>query len=74
MSSQYITNGAYKQELIFLYFCLDATRYWNRTGLLYSSQILVEEGGGGGTYHGFVIGFFVGVVGRLITWWYDEYE
>ena len=32
------------------------------------------EGGGGGTYHGFVIGFFVDVVGRSIAWWYDEYE
>ena len=30
--------------------------------------------GGGGTYHGFAIGFFVGVVGRSIAWWYTEFE
>ena len=69
---------------IFLYFSSDATRCWNRTGFLYSSQGLIQEylleGGGGrgeggeGTCHGFVVGFFVGVVGRLIAWWYDEYE
>ena len=33
-----------------------------------------RRGEGGGTYHGFVIGFFVGMVGRLIAWWYDEFE
>ena len=46
MGSQYIINGPYKLEFMFLYFSSDAT------GFLYSSQgliqeCLLEEGGGG---------------------------